>query len=421
MNHKEAIRQISELEDDDFSLLERAVAEPLCTEVGHQVCAVPLHMGLRVEDLEEGSIAEQLENLLEKLRMDTVGHISTDSGTVSDVDSSINALEEDRTKISEKVPPLDVCGTASGSAQPSREAPGIGRTSVQSTCKRDRVPSERHNNEAVSHSLDKHTPQERRRKGARMENGPVKPKENTLQLKPPQGPGQRPAVARARGIRSVPDKEGYQELDMKMAQLTEAQPDQQECSLAEGGPFITHWGKGRWKRNNGRDWNRKPHSSQNSLSRQRLSTPGGPSRPRYQPTRTHPATEHTTSHKHSSQNHRKQVTMPKADIPGLHNKTKVVPFEREVPPKATLPKPNVSTTPATQNTVPSTLSEKTQKRLTYASIAGSSKPSVTAQPKTPSTTATADGILHSNKTIAATFNYTEVVQFLRTSEYIHSE
>lgn len=413
MNHKEAIRQMSELEDDDFSLLECAVAESLGTELGHQTSAVPLHIGLKVEDLEEVSIAEQLENLLEKLRMDAVGHISTDSGTVSDVDSPKNALEEDQMKMSDKVPPLDVCDTASSSAQPSEETPGTDDPSVQSSCKRYRVVS---SNETMSRSLDKHTPRERRRKGDRVEDGRIKPKENTLQLKHPQAPGQRPPVARGRVIQQVPHKEGYRELDMKMEQLTEAQPEQQECSLAEGGPFITHWGKGRWKRNGGRNWNRKPQNSQSSLSRQRFSAPGGPSRPRYH-TRNHNAAEHTTSDKHS-QNHRKQVTMPKDDLPAPQNKTKPVPFESPTcQQKAPSPKPTVSTVPATQNTVPSTVSEKTHKRLTYASIAGSSKASVTAQPRAQRTTATADDILHSNKAIAASFNYTEVVQFLWTSEY----
>lgn len=445
MNHKEVVRQISELDGDDFSLLECAVGEPSRELEDGLTRVVSLHIGLEAEDLEDVSIAEQLETLLEQLRLDAGGRMSADSGTVSDVDSSVTTLEEDQRKSSEKVVPCGTRGEVSGDTElMSGETGGVEGTKGsldRDLCEThfevmDRAASGKGStdcNVGKIHRVNRHIPWNRGGKIAVLEGVQFPPKkvdEKTVKLKETTthpGVAQRKSkVPRAEVPQQAHCKgEGeLKDLNKKTVRFAEAQPERASSSSpTEGGPFITHWGKGRWKRSGGsRDWSRNTHNSQ---SRQRYST-AATTWPRYS-ARSHP------SDKYPPQSHRRTGRVQKGDSLGPQhgvNKSLTSQRERENSPgsqqridrsPAPTCKPSIPTVgSALQSTVLSTSSEK---KLSYASVAGcvsgnKTKPAVAEKPsqqRTTSATAAA-AVLQCDQAIAASFNYSEVVQFLWNGE-----
>ena len=121
MNHKEMVRQISELNSEDFSLLQLAVSER-----ESQSTPTTLHAHLEVEDLEDSSISEQLDRLLESLRQsDDV--CCSDSGAVSDLESSGTGLEGGGRSNSVSTSVLDTCnGSGSESLEDIVSIPLVG-------------------------------------------------------------------------------------------------------------------------------------------------------------------------------------------------------------------------------------------------------------------------------------------------------
>lgn len=112
MNHKEMVRQISELNSEDFSLLQSA----LSGREGQGTPTTLHHAHLEVEDLEDSSISEQLDRLLESLRQsDDV--CCSDSSAVSDLEGSWTALEGEGISNSISISALDTCN-GSGSEAP---------------------------------------------------------------------------------------------------------------------------------------------------------------------------------------------------------------------------------------------------------------------------------------------------------------
>ena len=349
INHKEIVRQISELDDEDFSLLECAVSRPDQALVnpchkrsiaishcdsydGSGLLRVPLHIGLREEDMEDMSVAEQLECLLERLRMDGKGRVSTDSGAISDMESlSGTTVDEEESKphrehAGEKESeskclyshPLN--GESSETTLLSEGTRNSNAVSGLEACQLEKVGCVNKETERAvdSHSQQRHRVpshvkkrgvggggggREREFRGVGNTSMHQRPSTKHLplkeSLKQARGVAEKTnRIPRVELIEHPHHKDDTSESRQKNRQSFHHHHNQQEkeesvlCvvsqeskreedndSPTEGGPFITHWGKGRWKRNNSggasgsssRDYNNKRHynSSQQFTSQSR--------------------------------------------------------------------------------------------------------------------------------------------------------
>ena len=324
MNHKEAVRQISELDEEDFSLLECAVAtadKPSLRpphkkrEGQNNEEGVRVHvLGLREEEAEEMSITEQLQCLLERLRMDGKGRVSTDSGTMSDLDSLPGAVVEEE-KEDTRQPERGDRQPERGNRQPERGNRQPERGDRQPE-RGDRQP-ERGDKHISSHPLhsepsasisegtksgDKSFERERESSvGVRGDAGKVTSTRQQKQLHVSSGVKKR---GKERGHRSLDEssiqrrlpanislpaadsrrvvektnkipraeliehtrhkhdtsevmlrqtaRQTFQEQERTLSTESKGAEEDSGGSPTEGGPFITHWGKGRWRRNSGR-------------------------------------------------------------------------------------------------------------------------------------------------------------------------
>ena len=364
MNHKEIVRQISELDDEDFLLLECAVSrQPDQVNSSHKqstatsdpdscngMLRVPSHIGLREEDMEDMSVTEQLECLLERLRMDGRGRVSTDSGAISDMESlSGTAVEEElegkqhrqgdgemkseskcvyshplndtssetmsiresRTEHCDRasdVSGLEVCQLEKSASCVNKQTERVTNSQQQqqtrhrvTTTKRKIVSGvggrEREfrgvgNTTSRQRPSVKHPPlKESLTQTARSvtEKTSKIPRVELIEH-PPHYKDAGPSEFRHRNRQSFHHPPSQQEKEQDM--LCEIEEDN-ESSPTEGGPFITHWGKGRWKRNNinggggsngasnnSRDYNHKRHYNNTSQqftsqSRQQFVGPHG--------------------------------------------------------------------------------------------------------------------------------------------------
>ena len=456
INHKEVVRQISELDEEDFSLLQCAVGESgSYRELAEGASEVPLHIGLEPEDLQDVSVAEKLETLLERLR-DARGRVSADSGTVSDVDSSVAGPEEDtQGKTTEKCALFDtLCVEASGSV----EIPGESRDGE----KGNKTASSRDLLERATHGGDvrdrdscekDHSSTDSNGKAVQYGRQRVPRQRGVLNQPKPKKMAekskvrveeQKPKVTQAEVIVQATYNNRDNETRLSGPHLLVAEAQQPESedssSLAEGGPFITHWGKGRWKRsgNYSRDWNRKQYNSQAPPhNRQRYSNTQGFNRPRYFSKSTNPG--NPTSDKYPPQNGHKKLQQQKGGE-SLGPQNGPSSLEREKSPSvqqgrnlSPRPKSSVSTTAASTGTAvqapvlrKSPQPEKSQKKLSYASVAGcvnttKAGANTSVADKVPAAVATSgagNAAKQRDKDIAASFNFDEVVEFLWNGKLI---
>ena len=465
MNHKEVVRQISELQDEDFSLLQRALSEPLCEVAGSQSPVPPrLHIGLGAEDLEEGSVAEQLEAVLEKLRLDnSVGVCcSADSGAVSDldiVDSCTTGLAEGGGGRSESVVLLDACddeesGSCSGvvpretgettgpcgveveissgqgvtetlveTAEVSEKASTDSRARASSR-KITQVDSVELHHESGSreprHTITKSEPLHRNTKpgDAQVSRNTVRTAVKTGEAIQSRMSQPKPKVSTSVIQHHAPcggsDGDRRAKVYSKPLPATaEPQSEREDgCPSTEGGgPFITHWRKGRWKRGEGgRERNsRKPHNQPHVQQRKEPdSTQGNTRRPRYSTKRdTRNSTLENYPTSSSSGSHAGKPLTTHRDTPSTAQKNTDTPVA--------LTKTSTTTTTVQSITAP----ETSRGKLSYARVAGcvrTSKPSSNGTSEKPGregrVSDIAGTVSQCGPAVAASFNYNEVVQFL---------
>ena len=461
MNHKEVVRQISELQDEDFSLLQRALSEPLC-EVADSQSPVPprLHIGLGAEDLEEGSVAEQLEAVLEKLRLDnSVGVCcSADSGAVSDldmIDSCANGLAEGGGGRSESVVLLDACddeesGSCSGVVPRETgettgpcgvevgisSGQGVTETLVETTEVSEKASTdssrkitqidnvELHHvsgSREPRHKITKSEPLHRNTKpeDAQVSRNTVRTAVKTEEAIQPRMSQPKPKVSTSVIQHHPPcggsDGDRRAKVYSKSLPATaEPQSEREDGfpSTEGGGPFITHWRKGRWKRGEGgRERNsRKPHNQPHVQQRKEPdSTQGNTRRPRYstkRDTRNSTLENYPTSSSSSGSHAGKPPT--------THRYTSSTAQKNTDTPVA-LPRTSSATTTVQSITAP----ETSRGKLSYARVAGcvrTSKASSNGTSEKPGREGRvrdiAGTVSQCGPAVAASFNYNEVVQFL---------
>lgn len=257
----------------------------------------PLHIGLAAEDLEDSSIAEQLEALLERLRLDSKGRISSDSGAVSDLDScSVTTLGEEchmRQDNSERCSPL--FDKVSSEVRASTETRS-GRNKITDSTAYDgpaphaggRSKPTAGKNSDTTYSKTRHRTPHTKRGRKSTPQGDLEGSsshQNVVEKNAPLKEAVRSKVVQHTPQTEVAQNHSHKQ-DMKELEASEKTPfsaDQQvaadtqqepntegSSSPTEGGPFITHWGKGRLRRSvNTRDYhsNRRPYSSQYNRQR----------------------------------------------------------------------------------------------------------------------------------------------------------
>ena len=345
------MRQISELEEEDFCLLESSVAPGSNWGVRTTTTgSLQLELG---EELSV-SVAEQLEALLEGLRTERRGRISVDSGAVSDMDScSGTALEEDEEGVgsSSRGNISNSCSSQGSSVSCAVEdrskveslERGVSvsvangpQVEFRSTARERKT---RYNNEkplpsssSSSSSSSSHR-QYVKRKGGREgilggegNNSRTDYSRTFTQRGGGGGSGHsRPTELRSRGPKAeviehpLPHRRSGESASGKSMPASLPTPDQsgntapreavdreeEGSSPTEGGPFITHWGKGRWRRNGGgHDRGRRPYNSHHfaAHSGPKFSSPGV-NRTRYPPQfRGRSAGYHSRPHRNSEQN-----------------------------------------------------------------------------------------------------------------------
>ena len=430
------MRQISELEDEDFSLLECAVEEasgkaPLRPNSASRPRELQgsLHIGLGAEDLENSSIAEQLESLLERLRLDSKRRVSSDSGAVSDLEScSVTALGEDLRQDREKCSLLfdTPHGEVSGGVEPSADIRSAGRNEVtdSSACgptpngggRGKPIAGKNSDTLKATYSISRQRAQHAFTKRGRKNTTPHRDLEassthqNVVEKNAPLTKEVvRPRIVEQTAQTEVAQNHNRQQdnSELEPGEKTHLSTDQElvadtyepnaedSSSPTEGGPFITHWGKGRLKRSannhNSRDYhsNRRPYNSQyTQYNRQRF---GGVKQQRY-PVRGHSG--YTTFHGRdvTQSSHRNEVQQRgKGWETGGHYKTGKArdQFEREKSPQQRreqqqpvvsvskkISSAPVTVAPAVQSTVSSAPSQvapenPSQQKLSYASVTGS--------------------------------------------------
>ena len=327
INQKECVRQISELEEEDFSLLEAAVA----TGSG-----VRLELGEHLS----ASVAEQLDDLLERLKTEKKGRVSVDSGAVSDMDSgSGTALEEEESSGNRgKVEctssfPSHVVEDASKEKSLER---GVGFNSVvngqpqvelkHGSMERKTLENKKPSSSSISSSSSSSRRQYMKRKGGldaaqRETNDNRTDFSRTFPVKPSGSHNSRYSEQRFRGPRAeviehppphrrVGDSGSGRSKTAPLASSDKPGSeviDNREGSPTEGGPFITHWGKGRWRRNGSgavRDHGRRQYNPNHYTS-----NPGGPkfgspgvNKMRYPPSRGRSFGYHPLPERDSPQN-----------------------------------------------------------------------------------------------------------------------
>ena len=431
MNCKEFIRQISELDEGDFSLLECAVGE-LLMNVGSGGGAVGysdyhsceqthlLHIGLEAEDLEDISVAEQLDTILERLRADGKGRVSTDSGAVSDLESlSVTTLEEDyhQRKGANPQPPSSGDKSSrgrvelSGKAGEDADSDGVNNSSVcglpvvHHIGEKGGVISEEagviseETRECMKevHRTNRQCVREGEKGVSRWDaetstaqkvvRKPSSSKEMT-QTKITERKSRLPRVEvvvlhHKRDNSEQNPREKTPPMSTQQPQQTvtaEVAEKESSSSPTEGGPFITHWGKGRWKRGNNRDYrNRRTYNSQqqNYQPRQRYGNTQGVNRSRYQSARGYSA--HNTSNKYTTLNgirgetsHSKSRESFERDKSQRDQQPPVQPTSTGTHPEPDSPAPLIHTTAQTRSQAAAPLPEKpTQLKPSYASVTGS--------------------------------------------------
>ena len=296
------MRQISELAKEDFSLLEAAVA----TGSG-----VQMELG---EDL-SASVAEQLDDLLERLKTEKKGRVSVDSGAVSDMDSgSGTALEEEESSGNRGKVECTSSFPSHVVEDASKEKRGVGFNSVvngqpQVEMKHGSMERKTLENKTSSSSSSSSRRQYMKRKGGldtaqRETNDNRTDFSRTFPVKPSGSHNSRHSEQRFRSPRAEviehpPPHRRFGDSGSgrsKTAPLASSDKpdseviDSREGSPTEGGPFITHWGKGRWRRNGSgavRDRGRRQYNPNHYTSNPRGPKVGSPgvNKMRYPPSR----------------------------------------------------------------------------------------------------------------------------------------
>ena len=322
------MRQISELDDEDFDLLQRALTPGSDRDLTTPIATSP-HLELAGGHLEV-SVSEQLEGLLERLRQKERERVSVDSGAVSDMDSGSGtaADEEECVKVKREMgenssgsscsvsrdletlqvnfrcstEALSKSGPESSLREQTRNFTSVSdgntfrsgshhnshrptRKGVRETVRGEMAEGNSHRNESFTRSrgntqgnrLSDH----QRFRPSHAEIIEHTPRHNRRISDQPSLTAAGTMAARFRPPLSVPNQSG--EVHPEQIETDEGA----DSSPTEGGPFITHWGKGRWKRNGApagyRDRGRRQYHQQFSSDPRPKFNSQGVNRMRYAP------------------------------------------------------------------------------------------------------------------------------------------
>ena len=317
------MRQISELEEEDFSLLETTVRAG-----GSRDAAAVIQVELSETQM-SGSVAEQLDDLLERLRMEKRGRVSVDSGAVSDMESGSGAALDEEEASGNRGEMGSTTSSARGEMGSASFLScgvenvesldkGVGsvvngpQVQLKHTAREHKTP-ENSDTEKLpsssfsSSSFSSHRPYTKRkgwRESAQRETNETRT--DYSRSFPGKGSGahgrgseQRIRTPRAEVIehRRFGEPANFRSKPGGPPAPSGEQPGSEssrevdrEVSPTEGGPFITHWGKGRWRKNGGvRDRGRRqynPHQyTAHPAGGPKFGPPSGVNRTRYPPSR----------------------------------------------------------------------------------------------------------------------------------------